>query len=340
MALSEKTKSYLKYSLASQEVADEVISYLESDSTLEAELANHIAASDAHPQYLKKGSTIWCLQGGDYATLQDAIDAASAGQTVILGEGSWGNATLKAGVDVVGLGAPRNTNITVGKLTFAPTSGNVIENEIFLSNLFISPATGDGGIDFGGTAPARLSLTGCYVYKGTGTSSLISATNTDAVYTSLKMDGCILLSASTSNILISTNVRYLTLTNAQLSGGNKALMITGGLVQVAFSTIEVNSATEIITVSSGTVETTSASLIRNLTAGGSGFFVDAGAFALVATSTLFDIADGAGYCARGSGTVAYDYISFNHIPVIQPRNTKFQNTLTVVQLPIAPTLAP
>lgn len=341
MALSEKTKSYLKYALASQEVADEVIAYLEAETTLETQLLNHISAPDAHPQYLKKGSVIWCLPGGEYASLQEAIDVASAGQTVVVGEGSWGDATLKGGVSVVGLGAPRNTNISVGQLSFAPTSGNVLQNEIFLSNLFINPSAANSGIVLGGTAPTRLNMSGCYVYKGSGTAPAVFANNTDLVFTSLKMDNCIVLLGAATGTSISSSVRYLKLTNIEVSGGNKGLIVTGGLAQVAFSSIEVNNATsEIITVNTGTIETTSTSLIRNLSAGGSGFFVDAGGTVVVSTMTTFDIADGSGYCIKGSGAVIYDSVSFNHIPVIQPRNTKFQDTLTVIQLPMAPTIAP
>lgn len=83
-----------------------------------------------------------------------------------------------------------------------------------------------------------------------------------------------------------------------------------------------------------------AALAAHVAAGGSGVSVAAGGVFVVTTLTLFDVAAGAGYCVKGAGSVIYDAVSFNHIPVVQPRNTKFQNTLTVVQLPTAPTLAP
>lgn len=51
MALSEKTKVYLKYALANQDVADEVISSLENEPTSDAALAAHVAAPNPHPQY-------------------------------------------------------------------------------------------------------------------------------------------------------------------------------------------------------------------------------------------------------------------------------------------------
>lgn len=340
MALTEKTKSYLKYALASQDVADEVILYLETDPDSDVALAAHVAAPNAHPQYLKKGSVIWCLPGGEYATLQDAIDAASSGQVILLGEGGWGNATLKAGVDIVGLGAPRNTNISVGQLTFAPTSGGAVDNQIFLANILINASSTASGVSLGGTAPARLNLSGCYVFRGSGTSSLVSLTNTDATATTVRMDGCIVNSSGAAGTLITTNARYLRITNSELFGASKALVVNGGLTQVAFSSIETNSSTEIIQIAAGTIEATSSSLIRNLTVGGSGVSVAAGGTFVVTTLTLFDVAAGAGYCVKGAGSVVYDAVSFNHIPVLQPRNTKFQNTLTVVQLPTTPTSAP
>jgi hypothetical protein len=340
MALSEKTKSYLKYALASQDVADEVILYLETDPDSDVALAAHVAAPDAHPQYLKKGSVIWCLPGGEYATLQAAIDAASAGQVILLGEGAWGNATLKAGVNIVGLNAPRNVTVSVGQLSFAPTTGGAVDNQIFLSNLFINGSSTASGVSLGGTAPVRLNLSGCYLFKGSGTSSLISLTNTDATATTVRMDGCIVNSSGSDGTLVTTNARYLRITNSELFGAEKALVANGGLIQIAFSSIETNSAAEIIQVAAGTIESTSSSLIRNLTAGGSGVSVAAGGVFVVTTLTLFDVAAGAGYCVKGAGSVIYDVVSFNHIPVLQPRNTKFQNTLTVVQLPTTPTSAP
>lgn len=340
MGLSEKTKTYLKYSLANQEVADEVILYLETDPDSDVALAAHVASPNAHPQYMKKGSVVWCLPGGEYPTLQDAIDAASAGQIILLGEGAWGNATLKAGVDIIGLGSPRNTNISVGQLSFAPTSGSAVSNQVFLANILINASSTVSGISLGGTAPARLNLSGCYVFRGSGSSNLISLTNTDATATTVRMDGCIVNSSGTAGTLISSSVRYLRITNSELYGAGKALELTGGLAQIAFSTIETSSITEIIKITAGTVETTSSSLIRNLTTNGSGILVEAGGTCVLTTLSLFDVATGTGYCVRGAGTLIYDAVSFNHIPVVQPRNTKFQNTLTIIQLPTTPTLAP
>jgi hypothetical protein len=340
MALSEKTKSYLKYALASQDVADEVILYLETDPDSDVALAAHVVAPEAHPQYLKKGSVIWCLPGGEYATLQAAIDAASAGQVILLGEGAWGNATLKAGVNIVGLNAPRNVTVSVGQLSFAPTTGGAVDNQIFLSNLFINGTSTASGVSLGGTAPVRLILSGCYVFRDSGSSSLVSLTNTDATATTVRMDGCIVNSSGTAGTLISSSVRYLRITNSELYGAGKALELTGGLTQIAFSTIETSSTTEIIKIAAGTVETTSSSLIRNLTTNGSGILVEAGGTCVLTTLSLFDVATGTGYCVRGAGTLIYDAVSFNHIPVVQPRNTKFQNTLTIIQLPTTPTLAP
>lgn len=340
MSLSEKTKQYIKYSLTNQEVADEVISYLETDPDAEAALSAHVSSLNPHPQYLQKGSVIWCLPGGEYSSLQEAIDAASAGQTIILGAGSWGSATLKGGVDIIGLGGARNVSILVGQLNFAPTTGTASDNQIFLSNLLINASSSTSGVTLGGSAPARLNMHNCYVFRGSGTSSLITLSNTDATATTVRLDGCIVNSSGSSGTLITTNVRYLRVTNCELSGAGKALVVNGGLAQVAFSSIETNSSTEIIQIAAGSVQATSSSLIRNLTAGGSGVSIASGGTFFATTLTLFDVADGAGYCVKGSGTVIYDAISFNHIPVVQPRNTKFQNTLTVATLPTTPTSAP
>ncbi len=289
-------------------------------------------------QYLKKGPVIWCLPGGEYSSLQAAIDAAVPGQVILLGEGSWGNATLKGKVDIVGLGSPRNTHITVGCLTFAPTSGSAVDNEIFLSNILINGTSTESGVTVGGTAPVRFNMSGCYVYRGSGASTLVNITNTNTSATTVRMDGCIINSSSSDGILISSTARYLRITNSDMYNASKALVVNSGLAQVALSGIETNSASEVIQIASGASCAVSTSLIRNLTANGSGVSVATNGSFAVSTLAMFDIASGTGYCIKGTGTVVYDFVSFNHIAVVQPRNLKFQNTLTIIQLPSTPSV--
>jgi len=310
-------------------------------SGLQSDAAPSVSAvKDYAAQYMKKGSAIWCLAGGEYPTLQAAIDAASPGQVILLGEGVWGDATLKGRVDIIGLGVPRNIGIVVGKLSFAPTSGSAVDNQVFISNILISASSAASGISLGGTAPVRLNLSGCYVYRGSGTSSLVSLTNTDTSATSVRMDGCTINSGGADGTLVTTNVRFLRITNSDLYGASKALVVNGGLAQVAFSGIETNSATEIIQVAAGATCAISSSLVRNLTANGSGVSVATNGAFVASTLTMFDVASGTGYCVRGTGTMIYDVISFNHINGLQPRNIKLQNTLGIVQLPSTPTLVP
>ena len=519
MALSEKTKSYLKYALASQDVADEVVAALETssdvtaaidvgiaahvalsdphsqylvaseaaaqiDAGVAAGIAAHAAMPDPHVQYLKEGSIVWCLPGGRYATLQQAIDFAQHGQTILLGQGSWGSATLKSGVNIVGLDAPKGLHCEVGQLTYAPTSGNANANSVFLSNILISTSaddstgptwsldayilnklneeaqgtfvcnavqfattdglspttanldaansfielngvrhymnavindsqiqknlqgylvgptsltfpdnlcffstasgyyfqfyaddrfyarifgpyidttvavtevgtftyafgvpqgqgTGDGSaLNFGGTAPARLNLDGCYIYREAGSNGLIKLTNTDATATTVRMTNCFINSSASTGALLTSSVRYARIYQCEFNGGAKSVVVNSGLTQTSFCSFETNSATEIIQVSAGSYESSNTSLIRNLTSGGSGYSVSAGGVLILSGGCVFDVATGGGYAVKGAGTVIYDFLSFNHIPVVNPKNTNFQNTLTVISLPTTPTSAP
>ena len=540
MALSDKAKVYLKYSLTNQDVTDEVIAALETSSdvsaavdaaiaahvalpdphsqyltsseassaidagiaahvalpdphsqylktsdassAIDARIAAHVALPDPHVQYLKEGSVIWCLPGGRYATLQQAIDSALHGQTILLGQGSWGSATLKSGVNIVGLDAPKGLHCEVGQLTYAPTTGDANTNSVFLSNIMmvtstndstgsvwaidsyvlnklnedaqgsfvingiqfsttdgLSPTTAnldpvnsymevngvrhyfnlvvnedqiakesgggylvgplnlagpafqfqtpdgytflgyssDGGqfrarvfgpfgdvtsfigggliafgvpqgqgttdgsaLNFGGTAPARLNLDGCYIYREGGSNGLIKLTNTDATATTVRMTNCFINSSASTGTLLTSSVRYARIYQCEFAGGAKSVVVNSGLTQTSFCSFETNSATEIIQVSAGSYEASNTSLIRNLTAGGSGYSVSAGGVLILSGGCVFDVAAGAGYAVKGAGTVIYDFLSFNHIPVINPRNTNFQNTLTVVSLPTTPTSVP
>jgi len=116
--------------------------------------------------------------------------------------------------------------------------------------------------------------------------------------------------------------------------------VNAGLTQTSLSSFETNSSTEIIQVSAGSYEAASTSLIRNLTSGGSGCSVAAGGTLILSAGCVFDVATGGGYAVKGAGTVIYDFVSFSHIPVVNPRNTIFQNTLTVIPWTTTPTSAP
>jgi hypothetical protein len=79
---------------------------------------------------LTKGTkTIFCIDNGDYATGQAAIDAAAAGDTILFGvkQGGWGNLVIPAGktLSLIGLNSPRYPGATIqmGSITFNPNTG-------------------------------------------------------------------------------------------------------------------------------------------------------------------------------------------------------------------------
>jgi hypothetical protein len=175
------------------------------------------------------------------------------------------------------------------------------------------------------------------VYRNSGTADLVTLSNSDGVSTSVRIDGCTLNVIGSTGALISSSVRFLRVGTTDFYNGAKSLNVTGGLTQVVLSNCEtVSNSSEIISVSSGATVAISSCLVRNLGTNASGINIAGGGTALVTTSTLFDVSSGTGYCVQGSGTVIYDFISFNDIPIVQPRNRKFQSSLSIVALPTTP----
>ena len=294
---------------------------------------------------LTKGSkTIFCIDNGDFATGQAAIDAAAAGDTILFGvkQGGWGNLVIPAGktLSLVGLNNPRypGTTIQIGSVTFSPTTGaNPNLNELHLANLYILSPAGTSPITFGGTAPARLRVTGCYIYSNTVTGIVIN--NTDATFTSARFEDCEIQSSTATNTHISATSRYVTFNRCAFGNGNKVIDVVAGVVELSLCRLEVNSASAIVTASSTVAPTflsIGSCLIANSTANGSGVALSKGVPALnfVNLSNVFSVPAGTGYCVSGTGTNAYSYTTFTST------NTKFQNTLTNVPLTTTPTISP
>lgn len=293
---------------------------------------------------LTKGTkTIFCIDNGDYATGQAAIDAAAAGDTILFGvkQGGWGNLVIPAGktLSLIGLNNPRypGTTIQIGSITFSPTTGaNPNLNELHLANLYILSPAGTSPITFSGTAPARLRVTGCYIYSNTVTGIVIN--NTDATFTSARFEDCEIQSSTATNTHISATSRYVTFNRCTFGNGNKVIDVVAGVVELSLCRLEVNSASAIVTASSTVAPTflsIGSCLIANSTTNGSGVALNKGAPALnfVNLSNVFTIAGTGGFCVSGTGTHAYSY------PAFTGANTKFQNTLTNVPLTTTPTIS-
>ena len=286
---------------------------------------------------LSKGTnTIFCIDNGDYATLQAAIDAAPSyptSCTILVGakSGGWGDIVIPANknISITGMSSPKSEQVVfVNSVTYSPTTGtNPVANNVHLCNLFISPQTAIQAITFGGTAPARLRFTGCYVYGNAATSIVLN--NSNAVYSVASFTDCYFDMGNTSNTHFSSTLRYVVIDRCNFNSGNKAFNVTAGFVQAGLSSIQVNSVNEIITVSgTNTLFSAANCLIQNSTTNGSGIFVGTGAFCQ-SINNIFNVATGTGYCVRGTGVHLYGQTTTAN-SILGATNVKMQNTLTNV----------
>ena len=200
------------------------------------------------------GKTHWVVQGGKYATLQAAVDAAVAGDVILVGpaptgapqNGTWGNVTFPAQkrLSVVGLtGGQVSTQINIGLVTYSPTTGlNINENEVFLCGLFINANyAGTPGVTFGGTAPARIRLRACFLYNSGISGDGVSVSNSSAS-SSCYLDNCTVQtnSANTTSIMVNHQAGYTWIKNGcDIAGGQYALRIAGGSVEASDVIFEV-----------------------------------------------------------------------------------------------------
>lgn len=198
---------------------------------------------------------LWLVSGGKYASLQAAVDAASAGDVILVGpaptgapqNGTWGNVTIPAQkkLSIVGLnGGQVSTAINIGLVTYSPTTGlNINENEVFLCGLFINANyAGTPGVTFGGTAPARLRLKGCFLYNSGTSGDGVSVSNSAAT-SSFYLDNCTIQtgSSNTTSILVNHQAGYTWIKNGcEFSGGGQyAMRIAGGTVEASDAIFEV-----------------------------------------------------------------------------------------------------
>lgn len=293
----------------------------------------------------KTGNTIWVTKqtGGAYTSLQDAIDQAVAGDTILVGAGNWGDITLKAGVNITGLQPVLGDKVVVSKITFISqidTSAGL--NTIFISNLrvsnsdnvsmvdikpdfFLPPSDPDNPTEVqpinGG--PFRITFSGCRFYRNnsTATQPLVKISSAEGdTDSSVYFDNCIFSPESSQNSanLIQTSVRYLDLNNCKLWGGAKALRVLSGSVAVLNCRFETSySGPSISLEAQGAGLTLGESLIRNLGGVSSkGILLVAGSICAV-SNTVFDISSNSGTaCIEGPlGSVCY----YGNITAVTPQ---------------------
>lgn len=286
---------------------------------------------------------LWCVVGGDYATLQDAVNAASSGDTILVGPNptGWGDVTFPAQklITVTGLSAAAHTpTIQIGKVTYSPTVGTANENNIFLENLYVSENfNGSQGVLFSGTAPARLRITGLLVSNTSAVGGNGIVSNNSGAGSSLYIDNCLTNASPVGTMLVHTQ-GFTQMHDTELNAGAVAFSCAAGNLSVFTSRMEYALAGAVGVITGGTVTMTT-TFIRNTTTNGSGISVASpGVFIL--DSSIFDVRTGTGYCVSGTGVFLYGQVTFSNVAAIVPRNVKTQNTLTQAQMTQLPTPSP
>jgi hypothetical protein len=224
------------------------------------------------------GKIHWVVVGGKYATLQAAVNAASANDVIVVGpigtvaSGSWGDVTFPVTkrLAVIGLNGARGTLVRIGKVTFSPVggTGNINENEVFLRSLLINADfAGSQGVLFGGTALARLRMADCFVFNSGASGDCVVMNNAatgGGTASSLQLDGCTIQTANATSVLLKNTSGYTVVRDCSLDGGLYAVQGVAGLVECFKSFFEMNAAArEVVRVEGAQVSMTWCRIINS-----------------------------------------------------------------------------
>lgn len=297
------------------------------------------AASGGNPF----GSKVFLVvEGGSYATLQAAVNAASAGDVILVGPkatGDWGNVTLNVtnkNLIIAALsGAGPNKVVKVGSITYdLGTTGPVLNvnlNETYLYGLYIQGAFAGGSavtLTGGANYPGRLRLYGCYVLNTDATGTAAITNSNSGANSSLYIDNCVVsLSNSASGSAIVQTAGYTVIRNrTEISGSaaggatGYAINVSAGAMEIydsfvelarAVPTVNITGATTFVSAAYSTVKNTSnAAGAACVNIGTSGATFGAGDATLSAGSTLPTSAVAVSGVAGGS--FLYANISFSY----------------------------
>jgi hypothetical protein len=263
--------------------------------------------------------------GGNQTTIQAAITAASAGDTIFIMPGATGiyteNLTLKAGVNIVAFrGDEEIPNVTiVGTMTMT-TAGIVSVSNIRLQT------NGSFFLSVTGSAASIVNLENCYFNMTNNTGINFTSSNSSAA---IKIDDCngnivttgiALFSSSSAGSLI---FNYLTMNNT--GGSTTANTISAGGIHLEYCTIVnpiTTSGTAAIFTSMSIIDT-GIQNVTSLTHGGSGLSNvnyttfgsgTASAVSISATLQMFEctINSTNTNAVTGAGTITYSGISFSN----------------------------
>lgn len=287
------------------------------------------------------GKIHWVVVGGKYATLQAAIDAASADDVIFVGPkdtADWGPASFPTNkrllVAAIG-GTQVNKVVKIGPVVFSSNAAglNANLNEVYLSGLFITQAnTNPAGPDsaqavlLSGTGAIRLRLDNCYIVNtGSGDGAINSATDVNA---SLYLDDCIISTENVGGVAVRHSGTYTLLknhndvligTSANAADTGRALIASAGVVEIQDSTISAATggvAHPLVSIAGSAYVSASNSVFSNPTNNATASIAAvASPSNLVVTNTALALGTSvlaAGAVVTGSGSLFYNDLAFSY----------------------------
>ena len=251
------------------------------------------------------GKTHWVVQGGKYATLQAAVDAAAAEDIILVGPkttGDWGNVVLnvvnKPLIIAATSGAGANKIVKIGSVTYdLGTTGPVLNvnlNETYLYGLYIQGSFTGSAVTLTGGAnyPGRLRLYGCYILNSSSTGEAAVTNSNLGANSSLYLDSCVVsLPNSTTGSAVVQTAGYTIIRNRCDVSGSSAASATGNAINASSGTVEIYDSYISIPVRAGAVVG-----YPTINVTGATTFVSAG------YSTILNGSDAAGAACANIGT--------------------------------------
>jgi hypothetical protein len=195
-----------------------------------------------------------CVEGGVYATLQAAVDAASANDMILVGPkatGDWGNVLLnvvnKPLIIAAASGPGSNKIVKVGSITYdLGTTGPALNanlNETYLYGLYIQGSFPGGSavtLTGGANYPGRLRCYGCYILNTSATGTAAVTNSNSGTNSSIYLDACVVsLTPSAAGSTIVQTAGYTLIRNGCDVSASIAAGATGSAITVSAGTIEI-----------------------------------------------------------------------------------------------------